>query len=150
MTGQVVGQVAGRERERVIPEALARLMKKANANAGGSWHHAPRSWDFKKKGQYEAALPDHADDVRQDEAGAFGTNNGMLAVFDGDGVAYVIPFKEMKRHATSPGRTLADDYHSLLTNAGFDGCGCWVPHSNDGGAWAVRQWPEAFAEQAAT
>lgn len=72
-------------------------------------------------------------------AGRYDYNNGMVVVYDEGGNPFVCLSDELRRHGVN-----ASAIGAILQDAGFV-CGAYVPHSNDGGAWAARKWPEAFA-----
>lgn len=70
-------------------------------------------------------------------AGHYDYNNGVWAAYDEGGNPFVCFSFELKRHGV-------ENVGAVLRDAGFV-VGAYVPHSNDGGAWAAQKWPEAFA-----
>lgn len=76
---------------------------------------------------------------RPEDAGKFGSNNGILVVYDEVGDPFVVPFRELQRHGISP----ADTAHKLRA-AGFEASYVYVPHSNDGGSFVVKLFPDAL------
>lgn len=76
---------------------------------------------------------------RPEDASKFGSNNGILVVYDEVGDPFVVPFQELQRHGIST----ADAFHKLRA-AGFEGSYVYVPHSNDGGSFVAKLFPDAY------
>lgn len=81
---------------------------------------------------------------RSDNVGKFGSNNGILVVYDEVGDPLVVPIKELMRCGI-----MYDGAYRMLLEAGFEHASVYVPHSNDGGVWVMKMWPAAFARATA-
>jgi hypothetical protein len=72
-------------------------------------------------------------------SGMYGSNNGILVVYDAVGDPFAASFRELERHGITPALT-----YDKLNSAGFRARHIYVCHSNDGGAWAKSMWPQAY------
>lgn len=103
-------------------------------------HFVPAQRAF--EGDWVANGPCRKPELTRDPqlAGHYGYNNGILAVYDEAGDAFIASAKQLEMNSVS-----LDNAIRILESAGFVGTGfIFVPHSNDGGAFASKMWPEAY------
>lgn len=84
-------------------------------------------------------IGDPVTERRPEDAGKYNSNNGILVVYDEVGDPFVVPYRVLERQGFSD-----DQVHKLLIDMGFVRSCVYVPHSNDGGAFICKMFPEAY------